>query len=399
MQQWTDVSSVLTWAGLTGDPAEAASPAGSFLQHLGFTSTAPVRVLGMIPASDLTEFLKEWKINGENATPAQRAQAALVGSGARIAAGTQRTVADSRIAAAAALAVASATAPAAAPAASIGVPVLSNQDKDNVKSSLKLSAVLDQTADEEFQLMSRAEVDDCFKVYVTRLGGAPPDDQEPTVAQLSAMRHVVACECVPYADFGVFGPHAIRMMRKIRLTGLKLGPSGELFRSEMAGPMTYDQWEACFMVFRSAMVMLDFASPSSLDGYRDHARQYSTRFGAQCWALIYQTDTRARREHAERLRRRANIELTALDAIGVKGAHNPKRPWEYVFRQLPVEFALWKPELEDPALLIFARAPLAAITSEAPVAKTRDEHITQVAGDVAALWPGKAGFAIEARAG
>ena len=151
------------------------------------------------------------------------------------------------------------------------------------------------------------------------------------------MKHVVTHGCVPYADFGVFGPHAIHMMRKLRLTGLLLGPSGELFRSEMAVPMTYDQWEACFMVFRSAMVMLEFASPSSLDGYRDHVRQYSTRFGTQCWAHFYQTDTRARREHAERLRRRANTELTALDAIGVKGAYNPKRPWEYVFRQLPVQ--------------------------------------------------------------
>ena len=242
--------------------------------------------------------------------------------------------------------------------------------------------MLDQTSDEEFQLMSRAEADDCFKVHDTRLGGAHPDEQEPTVAQLSAMKHVVTHGCVPYADFGVFGPHAIRMMRNLRLTGLMLGPSGELFRSDMAGPMTYDQWEACFMVFRSAMVMLEFASPSSLDGHRDHVRQYSTRFGTQCWALIYQTDTRARREHAERLRRMANTELTALDAILVKGAYNPKRPWEYVFRQLPVEFAFWKRELEDPALLILARAPVAAITSEAPVAKTRDQHITQVAGDV-----------------
>ena len=33
-------------------------------------------------------------------------------------------------------------------------------------------------------------------------------------------------------------------------------------------------------------------------------------------------------------------------------------------------------------MLILARAPVAAITSEAPVAKTRDQHITQVAGDV-----------------
>ena len=260
MQQWTDISSVLSWAGLAGDPTEAASPAGSFLRHLGFTSTAPVRVLGMISASDLTEFLKGWKIDGENATPAQRAQAALVGSGARVATGTQRTVTDSRIAAAVALAAASANASAAAPAASSGVPVLSGQDKDkdNAKSFLKLSDVefSAHVSSRRPTIASKSMTCAWVVLFWTT--------KSQHMAQLSAMKHVVTHGCVPYADFGVFGPHAIRMMRKLRLTGLMLGPSGELFRSEMAGPMTYDQWEACFMVFRSAMVMLEFASPSSL---------------------------------------------------------------------------------------------------------------------------------------
>ena len=40
------------------------------------------------------------------------------------------------------------------------------------------------------------------------------------------------------------------------------------------------------------------------------------------------------------------------------------------------------PAASSPAFLILARAPVAAITSEAPVAKTRDQYITQVAGDV-----------------
>ena len=64
-------------------------------------------------------------------------------------------------------------------------------------------------------------------------------------------------------------------------------------------------------------------------------------------------------------------------------AYNPKTPMVNMSSgSLPVEFAFWKRELEDPALLILARAPVAAITSEAPVAKTRDQHITQVTGDV-----------------
>ena len=113
IEQWTDLSSVLTWAGLSGDPAEVTSPAGSFLRHIGYLSTAAVRMLGIIPANDLTEFLRDWKIDGQDATPAHRAQPALVGSGARVASGTQRTIADTRAAAAEALAAAS-----AAPAAS-----------------------------------------------------------------------------------------------------------------------------------------------------------------------------------------------------------------------------------------------------------------------------------------
>ena len=212
MQQWTDISS---------DPTEAASPSGSFLRHLGFTSTAPVRVLGMISATDLIEFLKDWKINGENATPAQRAQAALVGSGARVAAGTQR-IADSKSAAPAALAAASSAAPAATPAASNGVTVLPGQDQ---KSFLELSAVLDQTSDVEFQLMSRAEADDCFKVYDMRFGGAPPDDQEPTVAQFSAMKHVVTHGCVPYADFGLKRANRIHVFYKTDTLALDSFPA------------------------------------------------------------------------------------------------------------------------------------------------------------------------------
>ena len=62
---------------------------------LGFTSTAPVRVLGMIAAAALIEFLRDSKFDGDSATPAQRAQAAVVGSGARVAAGTQRNLAPS----------------------------------------------------------------------------------------------------------------------------------------------------------------------------------------------------------------------------------------------------------------------------------------------------------------
>ena len=72
----------------------------------------------------------------------------------------------------------------------------------------------------------------------------------------------------------------------------------------MSGPMTYDQWEACWLVYRTVMVMLEYASPSALDSNRDNLRQFAVHYSTQCWAVVYQTRTRARRELAERLRRR-----------------------------------------------------------------------------------------------
>ena len=46
------------------------------------------------------------------------------------------------------------------------------------------------------------------------------------------------------------------------------------------------------------------------------------------------------------------------------------RSWDYVFKRLPLEFAFWKEEIEDGAILIMSRAVKrdSAITGEAPVA-------------------------------
>ena len=111
IQAWSNIGSVVAWAGMAGALDDPSSPAGSFLALLGFTPTAPIRVFGMIPEQDLLELLSDWKVGDARPTPAQRAQAVLIGSGARVAAGTQRLVAEARAAAEAALAAAAAQPP------------------------------------------------------------------------------------------------------------------------------------------------------------------------------------------------------------------------------------------------------------------------------------------------
>ena len=287
------VGSVMRWAGLRhGDANDPDSAIGSFLALMGMQMHDHFRLLGVLPAGDYDTIIQNWQIAGSPPTPAQRAMAALVGSAARVACGTQLRVEDQRAAISAAM-------------ASSGSPAVAATAASTSGDRIRLSNVLDQTSDDDCAPLSNAEVDGCYARFDRRLGGYPPEDQEPTSAQLSALHHLVATrDQVPYVDFAIFGPHAIRIVRKLKLTGLMLGPSGELFRSEMLGPMSYEQWAACFAVYRTAMVMLGFASPAALDSYHDHIRQYATRYTTECWALLYQTDTRARRELSERIRRR-----------------------------------------------------------------------------------------------
>ena len=242
----------------------------------------------------------------------------------------------------------------------------------------KLSATIDQHADGEAPKLSAEEISRAFQRYADKLGGAPSADHEPTVEQLSALHFVVhKAQSPPYVDFAVFGPHAIRMVRKLKMSGLILNPSGELFRTELSGPMDYEQWEACYNVFRCALVMLNIASPSAADAYRDHVRQYATRYTSVCWPLIYQADTRARRELLVRLQRRLVAER-ARSPDPTAHPYDPQMPWDHVLRSVGDEFSFWKKELEDPAMMILMRAKSTSeeVSGEAPVARTAADHIS-----------------------
>jgi hypothetical protein len=146
--------------------------------------------------------------------------------------------------------------------------------------------------------------------------------------------------------------------------------------------------------------MLEMVSPAACDLYRDHVKQYNTRYstgGGQesCWALIYQSDTRARRELAERIRRKGQLDFEQIKSSTPEGRpivseYDPKRPWDYVFRKLPLEFSFWKRELEDPAMLIITKAIRAGapVSGEVPVAKQPHDHVADVASLVS---PGGSG--------
>ena len=59
------------------------------------------------------------------------------------------------------------------------------------------------------------------------------------------------------------------------MRGLRVSVDGNFEQVELSGPSRFELWSDCYRVFRTAAIMLDLCTPSTLDSYRDHIRRYS----------------------------------------------------------------------------------------------------------------------------
>eukprot|EP00971_Amphidinium_carterae_P111470 2207569-Amphidinium_carterae.1 len=66
-----------------------------------------------------------------------------------------------------------------------------------------------------------------FMDYADRMGGRPHQREEPTVEQLSGLRHLLLQDQVPYCDFAVFGPDG-RQQGKLLKFQAQVWVGGEL---------------------------------------------------------------------------------------------------------------------------------------------------------------------------
>jgi len=379
MASWSTFSDVADWAGLSGDIDNHETPRGSLAQALGIDAQTPLRAVGFIPEPLFGSTVDQWGIGMMSTMPTiiQRSTAMLVGHAARLACGTQKSAAQIQADTAAVVSLQLAQAQASVqPSSVVAAPVSTND------SNIQLDQVIDQGSHESCAALKSTDVDAAYDRWFKRMGDNPDPECEPSLEQLSTLHHLVQVrQGVPYADFSIFCPHALRLARKLKFVGMMLGPDGTLFRGEINGPQDVQQWEACFNVFKTAAVMLDIMVPSTLDAYCTCIRNYAKRYGDTCWPIIYQADTRARKELAARIRRKGQREYEAVQAVaasaGGTGAvtheFDPSTPWKYVWKQLPLDFAFWRHELEDPCVLLIAKvvSPAAtvdgsAITGESP---------------------------------
>jgi hypothetical protein len=178
-------------------------------------------------------------------------------------------------------------------------------------------------------------------------------------------------------DLSIWGPHGIRIQKAMKLSGLIMSPGGELVQHEYKGPPDIEHWAACWEVFATAMIMLGACSPPYLLAYGALIAHYARRYGQKCWALIYQMETRFRREMMERARRRASTELDRAIVAGHLTEFDPLRPWDYVFMKAVEEHKYWHTNVEEPALLIItgSRSPSGFLDGDATIADNSMAHI------------------------
>ena len=115
----------------------------------------------------------------------------------------------------------------------------------------------------------------------------PRKDVDPTHEQLSVLHAILAAGSAPCADLSVWGLYGNRHRRTFAFEGCVLSNDGTLRTLELKGPSTYEEWRACNAALRTAMLMLDGATPESLDNYAEHVRRLHQRHGPRAWLLLY----------------------------------------------------------------------------------------------------------------
>ena len=121
------------------------------------------------------------------------------------------------------------------------------------KGLTKLANILDQGMDDEIPTVTDTAFQEGYSAHKEKMGALPPIDEEPSIEQFSALRHLLEQKSPPYADFIIFGPRALRIRKRLRLSGFQISASGSLEKSELFGPASHAEWAKSYAVLSTAL--------------------------------------------------------------------------------------------------------------------------------------------------
>jgi len=331
----TDMDSVCDYAGISDEHRALLYAA------LGCIGANLLRPVGMIAGPDFDAIVMAVRENGNPLPAYGLAAMKLVGRLCRLTSGAE----VSRTAAATAAAVAAAAQP----------PPVVQQAANTKVGLIKLDTVLDQGLSDEINVTTEQDMTAGYEKYKERMGKMPSEEREPSIEQYSGVKHLLALSAPPYADFSVFGPHSVRLRKRMRLNGFFLASDGSLQKCELFGPANFEDWSRSYRVLATILLMLAAVMPEELDAYHDHIRDLAHRYGLRCWATIYQADVRCRQERMQSIRRRGAALLVSDAPAAARAGYDPEVPWRYVWSEAVNETAFWIREVQEKCFLLLTK--------------------------------------------
>ncbi len=212
---------------------------------------------------------------------------------------------------------------------------------------LKMSNLIDQADDSELLPLSNAELNKWHQNFVAIMGSQADEAEEPSPNQLAALfKRVFLNDHPPYCDFGVRLPFERKMSKAHRFRVFTPLGDGSFLQKDLPGPASFQAWMASWRVFKTACLMLNIATLSSLETYSRHVEKLVLQWPS-AWGLVAAADDQARAEKMAMLRR--SILLDQLLGRQMPRDGDPGAPWSCVFVELTKDVTFWNEKVHIPA--------------------------------------------------
>ena len=240
-------------------------------------------------------------------------------------------------------------------------PVKNPQGTSGLKESvLKMSTIIDQCDDSELLPPDEVKLNQWIHAYISVMGAAPEESEEPTGAQLAALhKRVLVNMSAPYTDFAIWTPFGRRMSKihKARVY-TPLGNGSYLYK-DLPGPASFQAWTSSWKVFKTACLMLNIVNLAALEAYYRTIERMVIQY-PKCWGLIYSADDTARAEKLEKIKRHLTFEASV--GRQVPQDWDPGKPWSTVFMELTRDITFWSERVHHPAAAWIAEGSRGAPT-------------------------------------
>lgn len=235
---------------------------------------------------------------------------------------------------------------------------------ERTKTRRKFNGIFQQGGeggDDEFDVMNEFDHAKRLRAFeVNVFGGEIPRAEQPTPAQMSAVKTKLEKDKSPSPDLDVYGPFGDRTQRAMAGVG-DIEIDGVRTRRKFRGHNSLIEWRPRWEVFKYTMLVLQACTTGPLDDYLKNMDTLDAEFPDR-WGILALADETNRREAWPRYR--AVIERMAAAGFS-PDFYNPMMPWAAVISMAAADAKSWEKHFVKPCERNIRAADAAAAAAQA----------------------------------